>query len=125
MKYLKTFEDKNVIKKYWLLPTDERFEQSLKDIKCPKSNIKRLLSSFSYYHLDDDEKYVYISYDNTEVFTDNYWGCDPFYIDEFNNGDVSFNKDEYKFIVNPALFTKESTAKVRGKVESTLPETSI
>ena len=43
MKYIKTFEHK-ITKKYWLVPTDDRFLKSLEKIKCDSKYIKILLS---------------------------------------------------------------------------------
>ena len=98
MKYLKTYEaNKRIIKKYWLIPTDYRLEQSLKDIKCPKTDIKKLLSTIQYYQLYDD-RFTFICYDNTEQFIDNYWGWDPFDIDEFDDGSPDLKKAGYKFM---------------------------
>lgn len=43
MKYIKKYEDIKYFGEYWLLPTDERFEDSLKKINCPIIFINRCL----------------------------------------------------------------------------------
>ena len=59
MKFLKTFEDREFKGKYWLVPTDDRFEDSLKQIGIEK---KRM----SYSHFFEEEirnhgKYIFVS----------------------------------------------------------------
>ena len=68
VKFLKKFEDtedteeykpKNYYGKfyYWLVPTDDRFEDSMRKIGCPEKFINRKLEfDFSEY------KYIFISY---------------------------------------------------------------
>jgi len=43
MKHLKTYESTEDNGMYWLLPTDERLQQSLIDIKCPSAKIEIFL----------------------------------------------------------------------------------
>lgn len=48
MKYLKTFENNNLVyisNKYWLIPTDEKFSFALEQIKCPEYFINSFLKN--------------------------------------------------------------------------------
>ena len=59
MKYIKTFENELYNKPtYWLLTSDDRFEKSLKQIKCPNNNIKIFLNNNRIKNI----KYVFICY---------------------------------------------------------------
>jgi hypothetical protein len=78
MKYLRTFED-HKRSFYWLLPTDERFEESLNKIGCPESFINGILSN----KFRDDRggdanvnpDFVFIAY----MHNSNYkWGWNPY-----------------------------------------------
>ena len=63
MKYLRLFEELNIIgeehlKIYWLIPTDERFEDSLNKINCSEHYRKIILSV-----RDKDTGYMFVGYD--------------------------------------------------------------
>ena len=51
MKYIKLYE-KREIRKCWLLPLDDRFEQSLIKIKCPKTQIEKFLAMRDFFRSD-------------------------------------------------------------------------
>jgi hypothetical protein len=91
MKYLKRFEAKTHDESlYWLIPTDDRFRESLKEIKC-SSNYMNILNGDSC--KARKYKYVFIGYsivDNIEP-----WGWNS-YSDEMV--DRYFEKNGYKFM---------------------------
>jgi len=72
MKVFKFNESVRRIKKYYLIPTDDRFYQSLKTIQYPKDLIPRLES------LRKEHKYLFIDYDGE------YWEWSK-YSDDFVN----------------------------------------
>jgi hypothetical protein len=55
MKHLKTFENINDDNCYWALPTDDRFEESLKMIGCEPYYIEIMLNSY-----DDVRRHKYV-----------------------------------------------------------------
>ena len=73
MKYIKKFENVND-KCYWLLPTDNRFENALKEIDCYKDIIRIYLDS-------DDEvrknNYIFVRKD-TRNAAHQEWGWNLF-----------------------------------------------
>lgn len=73
MKYIEKFDRINDVC-YWLLPTDDRFEDALKEIGCYKDIIKIYLNS-------DDEvrinNYIFVG-KNTNKSKSHVWGWNPF-----------------------------------------------
>lgn len=101
MKYLKKFEnriDKKYTDKsyYWLVPTDDRFEDSMKKIGCPSDFIfNKLESGFSRY------KYVLISHIGYDLVpkkpqenSNNRWGWNEY---KGNIPDVFYSSIGYEF----------------------------
>jgi hypothetical protein len=93
MKYIKTFERFN-LKKFWLVPTDERFVKSLKDLGCSKSFIKYQSNNKNI----QLTKYVYVGIGN-RVSTDDWsWAPDDIGEKEFRNytymGTINLTEDE-------------------------------
>ena len=101
MKYIKTFEyDINTNSMYWLVPTDDRFENSLKQIECPDEKIELFLTN------NEIKKYDYIfidySYDN--------WGWNDYHgkmLDEYYEnrnykfmGTINIDYNDIDFAVN-------------------------
>ena len=87
MKNIKKFESFTYQGEYWLLPTDERFEKSLKEIGCPKQQIFRFLSRLSRHLMGSfvfigcrfnnnpqARQYGWIKYDGGELKNDFYEG---------------------------------------------------
>ena len=70
MKYLKTFENKEVAKKYWLLPTDERYKDSLIQINCHEDLLNKFLDDTDRYN----HKYIFICFDKNETINYLKWG---------------------------------------------------
>jgi len=82
MKYIKMFElfepeeykldNKYYYKIYWLLPTDERFEDSLKKIKCDSKYMKSILQAKIY----KKSPYIFVGYDgsSTVKYLSSRWG---------------------------------------------------
>ena len=105
MKHLKTYE--NISKgQYWLLPRDDRFEKSLKDIDCNKDFIEILLES------DDEDllgcKYIFIACDDIYKKQDRtLWGWNPF---EGNLHDELYDEYGYKFMGTVNIPDYELTA---------------
>ncbi len=58
MKNIKKFESFTYQGEYWLLPTDERFEKSLKEIGCPKQQIFRFLSRHLITHGESENSFL-------------------------------------------------------------------
>jgi len=76
MKYLKKFEDKNITRKeYWLIATDDRFEESLKEIGISNyyhSSIlnNKILHEMEYIYMTKNLGYMSIlnRYDGSDYF---------------------------------------------------------
>lgn len=92
MKYIRIFEkfDKNNDKtsKYWLIPTDERFQKSLEDINCTDIN---------YYLLNNQiPRNYYVFAAVTTIYTNSgdheSWGWN-----EFDGDPKNWFYDEYKY----------------------------
>jgi hypothetical protein len=92
MKHIKTFENTRY-GSYWLLPTDDRFEKSLKSINCPKDVME---SRFLYNHdLRYYNKYVFIGRDNISWGWNPYkWGWKPY---KGEKSDDYYQRFKYKF----------------------------
>jgi hypothetical protein len=107
MKHIKTFENKEG-NKYWLIPTDARFSDSLVQIGCDEK--RKFLRNTDI----EINSYVFIGYNKKASRTDNVWGWNPykgFLLDEFyerenyefqgtvniNGGDPKFDKDANKY----------------------------
>jgi hypothetical protein len=85
MKHIKTFENTRYWS-YWLLPTDDRFEKSLKSIDCPQDVRER---RFLYNHdLRDYNKYVFVGRDHIG------WGWNPYKGEKLDN---YYQRCKYKF----------------------------
>jgi hypothetical protein len=100
MKYIKLYENRNE-KLYWLIPTDDRFEDSLKKIKCAKSYSEGLLKSVHQYtrKSDDpnfDNKYMFIGYNGKSrvKHSSSKWGWNPYYGKLY---DSYYEEEGYKF----------------------------
>ena len=94
MKYIKKFENKrNSKRKYWLLPTDDRFVKSLKQINCTDRKIRGFLDSSSL----KECKYIFVGYDNSNnnFNVDDKWGWN-----EHKNKltDNYYEDNNYKFM---------------------------
>ena len=91
MKYIKLYET-NCIKRYWLLPTDNRFKKSLQDIGCSPAQIYTYLSNENIFN--DSKNFVFISYNNCD--NPSYeWGWNPF---KNKLKDQYFETHYYKFM---------------------------
>jgi hypothetical protein len=93
MKYIKTYESRNE-KLYWLVPTDDRFEDSLKKIKCPKDVIYGMLNGI----ISDNNKYIFIRYNGKEIsmiLAANKWGFNPYKGELY---DPFYEKEGYRFV---------------------------
>jgi len=86
MKHIKSFES-NSLKSYWLLPTDDRFEASLKKIKCPQNVMDRKFLFNS--DLRNKHKYVFIASYDKEI-----WNWNPY---KGKNTDEYYEESNYKF----------------------------
>lgn len=84
MRYIKTYE--STIKKYWLIPTDDRFEKSMKEIGCDIGQLKS--KSLTGRDLIKEHEYIFVYYnsDNDWSWT-NYYGELKDEIGEKNNYD--------------------------------------
>jgi len=100
MKYIKKFENASDDNCYWLLPTDERFEDSLKKIGCDKEYMKVLLDSDDNVRINE---YVFVLKDTSRKGCK--WGWDPYagllHYDYFEDAGYEFkglvNISEYEF----------------------------
>jgi len=119
MKYLKKFEDEDFTEQdfqnlkderhnyYWIIPTDDRFEDSLKKLHCPKSFIEYRLR---YNHiLSKIDKYMIINFEGTDndIKNEDCWGWDYYkdikfhenrgdkYMGTINIPDYEFDADKY------------------------------
>jgi len=96
MKHIKIFEDlfdNNLYdtRRYWLLPTDERFKKSLKKIKCTKDRTREFLINEQI-----KDMYVFIGYNPERGNTESdKWGWDK-YFEYYNDG--FYEKNDYKFM---------------------------
>ena len=96
MKYIKIFEDvfdSNLYDscRHWLMSTDERFEDSLRQIKCSENRIKGFLSNRSI-----NSKYIFIGYNpNRGNVEDDKWGWTEY---EDNLTDNFYEINNYKFM---------------------------
>ena len=57
MKYIKAIKEVKEIKKYWLMPTDQRFEDSLKKVGCDDQYDRKNFLNNSYLRRN---KFVFI-----------------------------------------------------------------
>ena len=90
MKHLKYFEGKTQCS-YWLLPTDERFEDSLKKINCPEYIMK--LRFLHNHELRDGFKYAFIGCEtNSSHYSD--WGWNTY---KGELSDEYYEECKYKF----------------------------
>lgn len=106
MKHLKTYENNENVKKYWILPTDDRFEQALITIQCPPNMIRNFMNND--FIFADKYKYTFICFDpsNTNIKQNNGWGWDHYtgkkrdeYFDENGfifNGMINIANDDPK-----------------------------
>ena len=88
MKHIKLFEE-NFEYRYWLLPTDDRFEKSLKQIGCRNEVIKSFLD------LEDKENadFIYVAYGGVYG-----WECMFFSDENIKNYNDYFEKRGYIFM---------------------------
>ena len=94
MKYLKKYEYYNSDESddkgsYWLLPTDERFKKSLKQINCAKEFIHAMLTN------DTVSRYVFIGFNNNNINDRYNWGWNPYF---GTMNDKHYDKIGYKFM---------------------------
>jgi len=94
MKHIKIYERYNFSGCYWLIPTDDRYEDSMKKIGAPDRYIDRM----SYFHKRAG-KYVFIIYD--EDYADEYkkWGYNE-YRGKLTDNYCEDNKFKFKGLVN-------------------------
>jgi len=93
MKYLKKFEGKTYEESlYWLIPTDNRFIESLKKIKCSPKYMDIFNGN---YCKARSYKYVFIGY--SIVDTVEPWGWNSYYEEMSDN---YFKKNGYIFMGN-------------------------
>lgn len=117
MKYLKKFEDveeykpKNYYGKhyYWLVPTDDRFEDSMRKIGCPQPYIRTKL----YLDFLKDLKYIFISYNGYEsgLRNDNdtsRWGWNKFRNSEIPNNFYEKNGFTFAGYINISEYELEA-----------------
>lgn len=93
MKYIKSYEQQNIQpqpKSYWMLPTDERFLKSLKEIGCTNDALYELSFKLNYIknHHNINNKYIFISYNNYPIG----WAWMPFDRKDF------FEDANYKYM---------------------------
>lgn len=105
MKYIKKFETQLYNqKKYWLVPTDKRFEKSLKDLNCPKDRIDNYMRFVLPRALEDSihsNNYIFIIY-HPDYESLMRWGWD--YYDKLPDEYYSTNKFEFGGTVNIEQF---------------------
>lgn len=91
MKHLKDFENKN---KFWIVPTDERFIKSLKDIGCSKKFIEYQSKNENIFK----QKYVFISYESYDEFdSHNGWGWSTG-AENLNNPKLSIYSNTHRYM---------------------------
>jgi len=96
MKHIKLYEEDkwfgipDIERKYWLLPTDERFEKSLEEIGSSPIFINSILNFKENYDKKYHQKYIYISKN------DSGWSWMPYE----KSSEVFFNKRDYVFSGN-------------------------
>ena len=99
MKYIKMFEDNIYDSRcYWLLPTDDRFEDSLKQIKCPDFKIEQFLGNKN----TRQYNYVFVGYNPTKTVDDDVslcWGWN-YKVNWNKNTEDFYEKKGYKFMGN-------------------------
>lgn len=98
MKYLRTYDNLNYGQKFWLLPTDERYFDSIDKIGCPRSFADVIRQTlFSEYKSRNNINYVYISFNinNIDGMRGGY-GWMPFR-DDFNLNNF-YKENGYKFM---------------------------
>jgi hypothetical protein len=101
MKHIKSFENSEETKsKVWLLPTDDRYEKSLKSIPELRYSWREILDDYDYNFLDEsgyNPNYIYIGSSKTESW---FWydfseeGLN-FLKNNIFMGPVNISKDEY------------------------------
>jgi len=97
MKYIKTYEQGKKQQKYWLLPTDYRFEIFLKEINVDKLTIKNFLDILKNNKNDD---FIFIGHGNSLAEEDRQFWSFNIYKGKMLNS--AYENDNYKF--QPLLF---------------------
>lgn len=94
MKYIKKYESSEYNGKYWLLPTDNRFAKSLKDIHC-KEKLRFIKNSQIF-----KRPYVFLIYEkkSNRAITDS-WGWNPYYGKIFDEHCIN-NNIEFCGLIN-------------------------
>lgn len=92
MKYIKKYE-KVGKRKFWLLPTDDRFEKALNIINCAPSKKDDFLADRS--QNMRRYKYIYISYDSDEKSISRQWGWMPYYRHDHDNNDQLIDSKQW------------------------------
>lgn len=106
MKYIKKYEEiDDGMKFYWLLPTDEKFENSLQKIGCKEPYLSNFLGIHKWEY-ENGTKYIFIGVNLNEPEIDkskykgmsDRWGWNP-YRDETKTSITNewYEKNNYKF----------------------------
>ena len=91
MKYIKTYESSEYNGKYWLLPTDNRFAKSLKDIHC-KEKLRFIRNSQIF-----KRPYVFLIYEKRSYYCS--WSWNPYYGEIFDKYCID-NNIEFCGLIN-------------------------
>jgi len=94
MKYIKLFETNLYDKRfYWLIPTDDRFEKSLREIGCSDGTIEQFENTLNLF----EKPYFFIGYSPNGLF--GHSDIEQWDWDEFQNNmtDADFEKHGYTF----------------------------
>lgn len=104
MKHIKKFENKRSNRDYyWLLPTDDRFEDSLKQINCPTPRIYEFLRNNNI-----ENKYIFIANAPNGISTSSpYWAWNNYIDVEY---DITFDGMGFKYMGKINILDSEFVA---------------